>query len=975
MHLRWVVVLAAALLVDSQQPMASSESATQSSSAAAPRTFVTRHSGTFNGTTVRYVATVSETLLKNGKRGPIASLFSIAYVRDDVEDKARRPVIFAFNGGPGSASLWLHLGALGPKRVELPADVNAPLTPPYRLIDNSYSILDVADVVFIDPVETGFSRLLPAASHREFYTAAGDAASIARFIRAWVEKNGRRASPKYVLGESYGTIRAVLLADALFNLPGRLTFDGVILLGQAVNIVETVQRAGNIVGYAVNLPALTAAAWYHGRIEQNGKTLEERLDESYAFATGEYLTALAQGDLLPPDERTRIAERLAALTGLSAGFYLANDLVIDKEWFRQKILEDKGLVVGRNDARYTAPVQERSPDPSMKLAAAFEALVNEHLKTNLKVTLTGDYRALDKKASGAWDYGGPRSPFTDYDFPSRLARLMRAQPALRVMICTGLFDMTTTAGAARYLLARAGLPADRVSSRVYEGGHMFYTNEAALRAMTADVRAFVSPPTLDLLLRPIRGSSPEVTAVEVRAELSGVSAPQEGPFSLRAPITYAGIDGIADTIENVALRDGEGVVQLVTSDDEPVAGGYPYYRHWRAERPLTFPAALTYRVRMHPPGGRRGPPWMLRPSAGGVSAAGSGFLVLPEDTGPFVSRVRWDLGDLAPGSIGVTTFGEGDVEVRGPVGRLMQGWYMAGPVGRFPERGDADGFSATWLGTPPFDPRQEMAWAGKAYAYFRRFFRDTEPRPYRVFMRVLAEPPNRGGTALGNSFMFVMPAQSGEAAGEGPRGTFAHEMIHQWVGGIEGGRSPSETSWFHEGLTTFYTRLLPLRAGLDSIDAYGRSINATARSYYTSRARNLSSEAIGKMGFGDEETRALPYARGALFWADADAKIRAASLGRRRLDDVVLALLEWRRGGQRVDQERLVDALVREIGPSARVAFESVIVRGETIVPDSNGFGPCFERRATKFKTDDAEVDGYEWVRVSSVPDARCRAW
>lgn len=463
---------------------------------AAPlRAFATEHRGTFNGVKLRYTATVGEIILQDEAGTPTASLFATSYVRKDVEAQQipQRPVLFLFNGGPGAASMWLHVGAFGPKRVKLPHDIAADVTPPFELIDNSYTVLDVADVVFIDPPETGYSRLLTGVDPKPFRSAAGDAKAVAQFIARWSEANGRERSPKYVLGESYGTIRAVLVAEQLSK---KHPLAGVILFGQAVNIVETVQRAGNIVGYAVNLPALTSIAAYHGRIDVAGRSQQALIDESYGFAMTDYLAALAQGNQLSQPRREQIAARLASLTGIGAEYYLANDLTISKEKFRAELLKDKGQIVGMYDARYTAPAPEpgkRAGDPSMKVQPAFVAAVIDHLKNNLKVSLSDEYRPADEaiRTPNAWDYGGPTSPFADYDFPSAISRVMSAQPEFRLFIGTGLYDTTTTFGPVRYLVTRSNFPADRVLLRTYEGGHMAYTDEAALKALTDDVRKFI----------------------------------------------------------------------------------------------------------------------------------------------------------------------------------------------------------------------------------------------------------------------------------------------------------------------------------------------------------------------------------------------------------------------------------------------------------------------------------------------------
>jgi len=480
--------------------------------------------------------------------------------------------------------------------------------------------------------------------------------------------------------------------------------------------------------------------------------------------------------------------------------------------------------------------------------------------------------------------------------------------------------------------------------------------------------------TLDVVLRPVREGGAEVTALEVRATLAGPAALGTGaPFSVRAPITYASIRGIADAIENLLLRDAAGVVPLSQQDDEADPAGFPYYRHWRATRTVQPPIEISYRARVPSTGGG-GPQFAAIAHAGGFSGAGSGFLVLPEDPGEARIRVRWDLRDLGAGSIAVATFGEGDFELQDEPAMLMQGYYMAGPLGRYPATGSANGFSATWLGQPRFDPEREMEWTAEAYTYLHGFFRDTTRAPFRVFLRVLPGVTGYAGTALRNSFMLGAPAPGADTLGRAPRETLVHELVHHWAVGLQG--SQSANTWFAEGLATHYSRLLTMRAGLDSVGAYGRSLNATARSYYTSAARNLSADSIGRLGFSDEIARRMPYLRGALYFADLDARIRVASAGRRTLDDVLIPLFQRIRGGESVGPSGWLELITQELGASARAQFEAVILRGETIVPASDGFGPCFERRPAKFPGAAAgTIDGYEWVRVSAVPDERCGAW
>jgi carboxypeptidase C (cathepsin A) len=480
--------LALALLLSAAPITAMAQPAPVAASAA-PANFVTEHSGTFNGQRLRYKAVVGETPVTDDKGQPLATFVSTAYLRQDGPNLAQRPVLFLFNGGPGSASMWLHLGAFGPRRVALPADVASDVAPPYRLIDNPYTILDVADLVFIDPPGTGYSRLAPGADPKSLWTAATDAQATADCIQAWTVAHHRGASPRYVMGESYGTIRAVLTAE---DLSRTQPLNGVILLGQATNMIETSQRAGNIVGLAANLPVLASIAWYHGKVDHAGHTQAAFLDEVYAFAMGDYLTALAQGRDLPDDRRHAIADKLAAYTGLPADYYLANALSISKERFRREILKDRGLVTGQYDARYTAtPEAAAKGDPSMKIAPAFNALIDPYLQGELGVKPDALYKPSDPDID-AWDYGAPPSPFSDYDYPGKLARVMAAQPTFKLMIGSGLYDTTTTFGVARYLVARSAFPIDRTTLKTYDGGHMAYTNEAALKALTGDVRTFVS---------------------------------------------------------------------------------------------------------------------------------------------------------------------------------------------------------------------------------------------------------------------------------------------------------------------------------------------------------------------------------------------------------------------------------------------------------------------------------------------------
>ncbi|MDG2523031.1 hypothetical protein P7B02_15960 [Caulobacter segnis] len=462
------------------------------SSAEAGGPFVTRHSGVFNGRKLNYTATVGATILHDAAGTPTARFVSTSYVRDKVD--AARPVIFAFNGGPSSSSQTLHMMALGPKRPPVAQDPRTPEPTP-SLIDNTYSVLDAADIVMVDPAETGFSRVLPGGKREYFYSVEGDSQSVSDFVTAWCKANGREASPKYVLGESYGTLRAAFMAGQLAKT---MPLDGVFIFGQAVNMIETSQRAKNAVSYATNITALAAIAAYHGKAERSDRPMNQIIDEAYAFGMDEYLQALVRGNDLPAAERQALAKKLQAITGISAEYYLANGLVITKMAFQRELLKADGLMLGMYDARYVGPLPkpgERLPDPSFKPMAAIGPMMLEHYAKNLGVTWpASDYRSSAPQ-TGGWTWAptlGPGGPFYDFDYPSQITTAFEANPKFRLMVGTGIFDLTTTVGPARYLVTQSDYPRDRVIQRQYVGGHMAYTNEPTLKAFNDDVRTFVT---------------------------------------------------------------------------------------------------------------------------------------------------------------------------------------------------------------------------------------------------------------------------------------------------------------------------------------------------------------------------------------------------------------------------------------------------------------------------------------------------
>jgi hypothetical protein len=482
-------------------------------------------------------------------------------------------------------------------------------------------------------------------------------------------------------------------------------------------------------------------------------------------------------------------------------------------------------------------------------------------------------------------------------------------------------------------------------------------------------------PAFDLSFKPVRDGGPDVTAIVVHATLRGAAAGQ--PLVISAPVVYAGVFGIAERITGLTARDDAGPVPLVTNDDKPVPGGFPYFRHWTSQRDVKGPVVIDYRSAVQPPNATRGPPFGIRAVGGGVSGAGSGFLAFPE-TGPADLHVTWDLSDLAPGSAGIGSWGGGETRLHAPPRQLTQGWIIAGPVSRYPATGSDHGFSAAWLGEAPFDAPAEMAWTAKLYAYLGQSFRYLDPPPpYRVFMRFLPATPGGGGgiggTALPRSFMLSAQAGAPKPGAKAPHGTLAHEMIHQWSGGIA--EPDGINSWFSEGLTVYYAALLPKRGGFASVDDYAREINAIAKGYYAFPARTWSAAKIAEAGFGDEAVRHIPYDRSALYFADLDARIRAKTHGKSRLEDELQPIFKSREKGVRFDHAAWKAFVVKELGAGEAERWEKVVLNGELFVPDEHAFGPCFELKPTTYPFDGKEMDGYQWQRVAGVPDAKCAAW
>ncbi|MGJ8633958.1 MAG: S10 family peptidase [Luteolibacter sp.] len=447
---------------------------------------------TIDGEVIPYTATTGKLVLRDKKGKPRASVFHTTYTRSLVKKLDERPVMFAFNGGPGSSSVWLHLGILGPKRVDFPGNGTQPIEPPARLIENAFSLLDVCDLVFIDPVSTGYSRAEGKTDEKDFHGVESDIKSVGDFIRIWVTENKRWASPKYLCGESYGGIRAAGLANHLQDRYG-MSLNGVILLSSLLDYRTVFSSDGSQLSYQVYLPAYAATAHFHGKIEGDRDTF---LKDAREFAYGKYGTALLKGNEISDTEKSEIATELARLTGISTDVWEREELRLSPAEFRAELLRAEGKVLGRFDARVawdTTDSTSQTPhyDPSYSLAlGAFSTAMLSYLGNDLGWEEDQPYEILT--SVGAWDYGDKNGSL---NMTWRLLGAAMENPKMRILVMGALTDLATPSEGVTYSIRQAiGLPdsvKDRISYAEYEAGHMFYVNPPDLEKARKDLVKFL----------------------------------------------------------------------------------------------------------------------------------------------------------------------------------------------------------------------------------------------------------------------------------------------------------------------------------------------------------------------------------------------------------------------------------------------------------------------------------------------------
>lgn len=461
---------------------------------------VTHHSVTINGEEIRYTATAGTLVLKEeiDKEGekPKASVFFIAYTRDDVADTSKRPITFSFNGGPGSSSVWLHLGVLGPRCVKPGEDGELP-HPPYQLTDNACSILDKTDLVFIDPVSTGFSRAVPGEEAKQFHGFKRDIESVGDFILLYLGRYKRWGSPKLLIGESYGTTRAGGLAGYLQGQQG--AYLNAIMLVSVVLNFQTIRFApGNDLPYILYLPTYAATARYHDKLDGVDPDFEAFMDEVRAFALGDYTTALMQGSAVPSDQRATIVQQLAKYTGLTPEYIERTDIRINIMRFCKELLRDEGRTVGRFDSRYKGIDRDSAGeiyeyDPSSAVVqGAYTAALNAYVRGELEFASDLPYEILSRRVH-PWDYSDHQNEYVNVADTLRAAMTMN--PALKIFVANGYYDLATPFLASEYTFSHLGLDEslqDNITTAYYQAGHMMYIDQAELRKMKDDLDAFLN---------------------------------------------------------------------------------------------------------------------------------------------------------------------------------------------------------------------------------------------------------------------------------------------------------------------------------------------------------------------------------------------------------------------------------------------------------------------------------------------------
>ena len=463
---------------------------------------ITDHTIKIGGQTIPYKATAATILLKNEKDEQTALIYYTAYTRSDAKDLSQRPVSFVYNGGPGSSSVWLHMGSFSPRRV---VTVNADATPPapYKLAENPQCLLDKTDLVFIDPVGTGFSHAVGKAQNKDFWGVDQDVKSLAQFINTYVSRTSRWNSPKFLIGESYGTFRSAALSNYMQSHDG-LYFNGIVLISSVLDLGTISFNAGEDKPYIFYLPSYAATAWYHKVLKDRPENLSPLLDQARQFAQTEYASALMKGSRLGEAEKSAVAKKLARYTGLSEDYLSKANLRVNLPQFMKELQRVRGLTTGRLDARFSGwsydllgEYAEYDPQ-DVAINGAFTAVFNNYVRDELKFGKDLVYHTGSDEAGSSWDwkhrggdnFGFPGSPNVEGD----LIQAMLANPHLQVEVENGIYDLATPFFATEYTMEHLGLPVKlqkNIHLQYYDAGHMMYLRDEDLAKLKANIASFI----------------------------------------------------------------------------------------------------------------------------------------------------------------------------------------------------------------------------------------------------------------------------------------------------------------------------------------------------------------------------------------------------------------------------------------------------------------------------------------------------
>ena len=478
-------------------PKAASESA-----APKEESSVTEHTISLDGQTIAYKATAGTILLKDDKGDPAASMFYVAYTRHDVKNFSQRPIAFLYNGGPGSSTVWLHMGAFGPKRV-VTANAEPTAPAPYKVASNSDCLLDKADLVFIDPVGTGFSHAVGKAKDKDFWGIDQDVKSIAQFISTYVSRNDRWNSPKFLIGESYGTFRSAALGNYLQG--SGMDLNGIVLISTVLDMGTISFKLGDDLPYIYYLPSYAATAWYHKVLKDRPANLPEFLAQARKFASTEYAEALLKGSKLSAQEKADVLKKLSYFTGLSEDYLSRANLRVKPGQFMEELQRSRGLTTGRLDARFSGPTfdllgENAAYDPQeTAITGAFTAAFNQYIRQGLKFGGDKKYVIMNGKANEKWDWKrkGGSQDFSSAGSASVMEDLKGAlisNPHLQVQVENGYFDLATPFFATEHTMDHLGLPKDlesHIHFEYYDAGHMMYLRQDSLAKLKANIAAFI----------------------------------------------------------------------------------------------------------------------------------------------------------------------------------------------------------------------------------------------------------------------------------------------------------------------------------------------------------------------------------------------------------------------------------------------------------------------------------------------------